>query len=107
MKPAPCLRLLALVAFVLCGCAEDDDFWKSSAARNEAEVRRNIESNRREHAREEADFRRYLDNFAERIGKSMWDLTSSDRANARRAFEQEHGREYHYYVIPRIVRRAS
>jgi hypothetical protein len=107
MKKASCLPLIALVAYALSGCASDDDFWKSSRERNEEEVRRNIESNRREHEREEAEFRRYLDNFAERIGKAMWDLTSRDRANARRAFEREHGREYHYYVIPWPVRRVS
>jgi len=99
MRTAAAALSMTILAALLSGC-ETEEYRGRDDYRSVEDVRADWDYNRQVSAREHADFRLYLENYAEKRGKTTLELNGTERANARRSFRREFGWKYQYRRLP-------
>jgi type IV pilus biogenesis protein CpaD/CtpE len=109
MKNPVQIVLIVAMALTLAGCATEEEIRHRDAQRRKEDAQRDAErarddarweaeERRRDRERDEEDFQDYLEDYAYDRRKTKAELTSSERAAARREFnDRSRSRRYRYW----------
>jgi hypothetical protein len=95
MKFPVILALLAVAASGFTACSTPEERHKREAARAKEDAQYDAERKARNRRHDEEDYHDYLVGYAHRLGKAVSELTSAERAEARREYENGEGAGHH------------
>ena len=97
MKSPVTFAALALISCSLLSCA---DPHRRELRREKADAKSEAERRDRDRQRDSDDYRFFLRDYARRLGKTVSELSPSERAQAKHEFDAEGGRHYEDYSRP-------